>query len=167
LLNSGGPVPDAALPVARGPLSAAVVTALVTRPGAATFPIVEAERAEGLGEDVQLALQVCYELHYRGFAGTDPSWEWDPQLLQLRGALERAFLAALRARVAGGTDVDGELSGLLVEPVPGTGVSHYLRDEGEWWQFQELAALRSIYHLKEADPHAWVIPRLRSGPKRR
>jgi hypothetical protein len=163
--RGGGRDPDAELPGARGPLSAAVLAALVARPGAATFPVTEAELADGLGEDVQLALQVCYELHYRGFAGVDPSWEWDPQLLRLRGALERAFLAALCARVAGGTDVDGELAGLTVEPMPGTGVSHFLRQEGEWWQFQELAVLRSIYHLKEADPHAWVIPRLRGRAK--
>ena len=31
---------------------------------------------------------------------------------------------------------------------------------GELWQLREYVAHRSIYHLKEADPQAWVIPRL-------
>lgn len=30
---------------------------------------------------------------------------------------------------------------------------------------REYGALRSLYHLKEADPHAWVIPRLRGRAK--
>ena len=49
-----------------------------------------------------------------------------------------------------------------MEPAAGDdgGVSHFLRDEGELWQLREYAALRSLYHLKEADPHAWVLPRL-------
>ena len=36
------------------------------------------------GLDLQLALYMCYELHYRGFAGVDPTWEWNPGLLHLR-----------------------------------------------------------------------------------
>jgi hypothetical protein len=44
-------------------------------------------------------------------------------------------------------------------------VSGYLRDEGEWWQLREFVAHRSIYLLKEADPHAWAIPRLRGQAK--
>lgn len=50
---------------------------------------------------------------------------------------------------------------LLVEPVDLSGsLSHHLETGGELWQLREYAALRSLYHLKEADPHAWVIPRL-------
>lgn len=52
------------------------------------------------GIDVQLALYVCYELHYRGFAGVDPpGWEWNPGLLHLRAQLEEAFLAAVQRDV--------------------------------------------------------------------
>jgi hypothetical protein len=36
---------------------------------------------------------------------------------------------------------------------------------GTWGQLREYLAHRSIYHLKEADPHAWVIPRLRGQAK--
>jgi hypothetical protein len=121
--------------------------------------------ADPFGDDAQLALHVCYELHYRGFAGVEPEWEWAPALLHLRAELEQLFLAALRERVAGGADVAAELDALLVEPVPGRGLSHFLRDEAEWWQLREFFVHRSIYHLKEADPHAWVIPRLSGRPK--
>lgn len=47
-----------------------------------------------------------------------------------------------------------------MEPAEGTGVTHFLCAEGELWQLREYAAQRSLYHLKEADPHAWVLPRL-------
>ncbi|GAA4320040.1 hypothetical protein GCM10023178_76930 [Actinomadura luteofluorescens] len=62
-------------------------------------------------------------------------------------------------------DVHGALEELLVEPVDARGVSHHLLDEGTRGQMREYAALRSVYHLKEADPHAWVIPRLRGRAK--
>ncbi|WP_173124630.1 iron-containing redox enzyme family protein [Kibdelosporangium persicum] len=117
------------------------------------------------GEDLQLALHTAYELHYRGFTGVDPEWEWDPDLLRLRREMEKAFLDALRADVRGGDDIEGELAELLVEPVDGKGVSHFLKDEGEWWHMREYFVHRSIYHHKEADPHAWVIPRLQGQAK--
>ncbi|SFA94140.1 Iron-containing redox enzyme [Amycolatopsis marina] len=165
------PVAGAALPAARGPLSAAVLGALREDERGAVgevFDLAEVGSADPLGEDLQLALQVCYELHYQGFDGVDPDWEWDPELLRLRGAMERSFLAALRVGIAGGggsSDVEGVLDELLVEPVDGAGVSDYLRDHGTWWQMREYFIHRSIYHLKEADPHAWVIPRLRGTAK--
>jgi hypothetical protein len=36
-------------------------------------------------DDLQLALHICYALHYRGFAEVDDArLEWDPALLTLR-----------------------------------------------------------------------------------
>lgn len=155
----------AVLPAARGPLSEAVIESL-RRDEPGDFPQLRwVAGADPFGEDVQLALHLCYELHYQGFPGVDPDWEWDPELLRLRAAMERVFLAGLRAATTGGDDVQGELEELLVEPVDGTGVSHYLAGTGEWWQMCEYLTHRSIYHLKEADPHAWVIPRLRGRAK--
>jgi hypothetical protein len=148
------------LPEPRGTLSEAVVRTLGH--GRCALPDVD---DDPYGEDLQLALHVLYELHYQGFDGVDPDWEWDPELLRLRGGMESAFLAALRHDVPGGDDVTGALGDLLVEPVDGTGVSHYLCDHGEWWQLREYFVHRSIYHHKEADPHAWVIPRLRGQAK--
>lgn len=155
----------APLPLPRGPLSAAVVEALRSAPegGTRSWPAVDA--ADPLGEDLQLALHLCYELHYRGFLGVDPEWEWDPGLLGFRGAAEKVFLRTLRERTASGGDVFAELDALLVEPPGGAGLSRRLREEGEWWQMREFFAHRSVYHLKEADPHAWVIPRLRGRAK--
>jgi hypothetical protein len=115
------------------------------------------------GEDAQLALYLCYELHYRSFPGVDGELEWDPDVLRFRRGIERPFLSALRADVPGGDDVDATIAELLVEPVEGTGPSHFLLRNGERWQLQEYVAHRSLYHLKEADPQAWVIPRL-DGP---
>jgi hypothetical protein len=147
---------EARLPEPRGPLSAAVVDLL--RNG--TAPRVGVDGADPFGDDLVVALHTCYEPHYQGFAGVAPDWEWSPELLGFRRRLEGVFEQALRESVASSSDVDGVLGELLVEPVPGNGVSHFLRDEGEWWQLREYIVHRSIYHHKEADPHAWVIPRL-------
>ena len=84
-------------------------------------------------------------------------------MLGLRRQLEEAFLTALRAEVRGGTDVAAEIDALLIEVVDARGVSHHLRRTGQFWQLREYVVHRSLYHLKEADPQAWVIPRL-SGP---
>jgi hypothetical protein len=85
----------------------------------------------------------------------------------VRRGLERAFLTELRADVPPGDDVEQEVAGLLTEPVDaeGTGVSHHLLRAGEPWQLREYLAHRSLYHLKEADPQAWVIPRLPAAAK--
>lgn len=60
------------------------------------------------------------------------------------------------------TDADEALAPLLVEPVrhDESSVSHYLQRNGTLEQLRKYAAVRSLYHLKEADPHAWVLPRL-------
>lgn len=161
--TSHPPVTAPPLPPARGPLSAAVLGRLR---GAGPGP-VDVAHADPYGDDLQLALYCCYELHYRGFAGVDDEREWDPELLALRRDLERVFLAALHADVAPGADVTAEVEGLLVEPVGAdvVGVSHHLRRDGELWQLREYVVHRSIYHLKEADPQAWVIPRLAGAAK--
>ncbi|HEU5475899.1 MAG TPA: iron-containing redox enzyme family protein [Actinophytocola sp.] len=153
------------LPRPRGELSAAVIAALRREPPPGPLPVEAAGRADPYGEDLTLALQVCYELHYRGFRSVHPDWEWQPDLLRLRAALEHTFLAALRSDVDSGDDVAAALDPLLVEPIPGDGVSHRLRDNGTANQMREYFVHRSIYHLKEADPHAWVIPRLSGQAK--
>ncbi|WP_371649828.1 MULTISPECIES: iron-containing redox enzyme family protein [unclassified Streptomyces] len=148
-----------ALPDGRGEVSATVIAHL--RGEGTPLPDARAAAdADPYGDDLQLALYVCYEPHYRGFAGVDDAMEWDPALLTARALLEARFLDALRRDAARAHDVDDALGELLVEPVHGTGVSHHLQEEGRLWQLREYAAQRSLYHLKEADPHAWVLPRL-------
>ncbi len=150
-----------ALPRSRGPIS----TAVLTRFHGGALPTVDVAVADPWGDDLQLALYLCYELHYRGFADVDDDLEWDPALLALRGELERSFCAAARSVVAGGDDLDGEIAGLLVASDGEGGTSHFLRERGTVEQFREYIALRSVYHLKEADPQAWVIPRLEGAAK--
>ncbi|TQK42670.1 heme oxygenase-like protein [Streptomyces sp. SLBN-118] len=149
-----------ALPQGRGELSAAVIDFLGGEGSLPSATDVLPEDLDPYGDDLQLALYVCYELHYRGFAGVSPSFEWDPALLSLRSRLENQFLTTLRKDAGRHETVDAALAGLLVEPLQGTSVSHFLRDKGELWQLNEFAALRSVYHLKEADPQVWVLPRL-------
>jgi hypothetical protein len=158
------------LPSACGPISAAVMGHLTCRAPRRQFNPVEAPVGDSdpYGQDLQLALAVCYELHYRGFAGVDERWEWDPGVLALRARLEEAFLEAVRADVGeidSGTSAADELAELSVEPHVGRGPSHYLRDRGTWEQLREYFVHRSVYHLKEGDPHAWVIPRLSGHAK--
>ncbi|MDB1090066.1 iron-containing redox enzyme family protein [Streptomyces sp. ACA25] len=160
-----GPPGAATLPEPRGPLSAAVCSVLAGELSATALPPETAEGADPYGEDLQLALYTCYELHYQGFRDVDPEWEWDLGLLRLRAGMERRFLEALRGDVPGGDDVTAELGQLLTEPVDGGGPSHHLAEGGTWWEMREYLAHRSVYHLKEADPHAWVIPRLSGQAK--
>ncbi|MFD6418108.1 iron-containing redox enzyme family protein [Streptomyces sp. NPDC060194] len=152
------------LPAERGRLSAAVLRAL--RGGPAPDP-AGVTATDPYGDDLQLALYLLYELHYRGFEGVDEALEWDPGLLAFRAAAEERFLAALRADAGPAVSVEEAVDALLVEPVgdDGHSVSHHLKDGGELWKLREYAALRSLYHLKEADPHLWVVPRLRGRAK--
>jgi hypothetical protein len=149
------------IPTPRGPVSDAVLGRL--RGGT----LGEIPVADPYGDDLQLALYCCYELHYRGYPGVDPELEWDPDLLRVRRSLEQAFLARLRADVEPGADVAAEVDALLVEPVGPQvrGVSHHLQRCGTLEQLREYVTHRSVYHLKEADPQAWVIPRLSGAAK--
>jgi hypothetical protein len=74
----------------------------------------QAARADPYGGDLQLALYVLYELHYRGFAGIADDREWDTGLLALRGALEDRFLGALSRDVPGPRDPADVFAELLV-----------------------------------------------------
>lgn len=151
------------LPPPRGDLSEAVTAALSKPAHSVALPSVG--DAEPLGADVQLALLMCYELHYRGFVGVDGGWEWNPHLLRFRAELERAFLDALRDRVAGREDAETLLDELTAERPDDYGVSHHLHDSGSWAQMREYFVHRSIYQLKEADPYVWAIPRLQGQAK--
>ena len=169
-MTLASPKLEPALPSATGPLSSTVLDLLACRPPQRSFsPVpVPVGDADPYGLDLHMALYVCYELHYRGFAGVDPRWEWNPELLALRSQLEDVFLDAVRLEVgdiAADERADPEMDDLCVETVDGSGPSYYLRDTGTWEQMQEYFVHRSLYHLKEGDPHAWVIPRLTGQAK--
>lgn len=156
---------EPALPQAKGPLSSAIIGMLGGRLPVTSFPVAD---SDPYGLDLQLALYVCYELHYRGFAGVAEDREWDPDVLRLRAQLEQRFIGAVRDEVGEiGSDETAfaEMDGLSVDPVDGDGPSYYLRRHGTWQQMCEYFVHRSIYHLKEADPHAFAIPRLTGQAK--
>jgi len=126
-----------------------------------------AERVLVHGQDpVQ---EVCYELSYRGFDEADDEWEGEPALLELRRALERRWVAGLRLLAAAPVDVDpaGVPRALidLVAADDGPSLANYLQRKATLEQFREFVAHRSVYHLKEADPHSWAIPRLSGRAK--
>ncbi|MEV6396821.1 iron-containing redox enzyme family protein [Streptomyces sp. NPDC051907] len=150
----------------RGELSGAVAQALRSG-GPPVYAAGSVAEADPWGEDLQLALCLLYELHYRGFDGVEDEREWDPDLLRLRQAMEARFLHALRTELSDGPrSVEDAFAPLLLEPVDLSGsLSHHLETDGELWQLREYAALRSLYHLKEADPHVWVVPRLTGRAK--
>ncbi len=146
----------------RGPLSAAVLDLLAGRPAGATVPV----DVDPYGADLQLALHLAYELHYRALPGVPDDLEWDPDLLRFRAALEAPFLAALRRDTSGSDDVDAALAPLLLEPVSGSGPSWHLSSEaGTLEQLRAYARQRSVYHLREADPQAFVVGRLEGQAK--
>jgi hypothetical protein len=165
------------LPAPRGPLGETLLRALRREPG----PVADAQRAAGAAiaattdvladDDLQLSLLLLYELHYRGLDGVDDAWEWQPDLLRLRADVERAFESALRAAVPvpptsarTAVEVARALFDLTAAD-DGPSLSRYLAKRATDAQARELVVQRSIYHLKEADPHSWALPRLTGRPK--
>jgi hypothetical protein len=124
-------------------------------------------------EDLQLALHICYGLHYDGFAEVDDGWEWEPSLLALRRDLEDRFLQGLLGQTGppGGTAKDDlDLPGAVrrvrqLLHTEGRSLSTYVLEEGGIEELREFVMHRSIYQRKEADPHTWGIPRLRGRAK--
>ncbi|NGN95308.1 iron-containing redox enzyme family protein [Nocardioides sp. KC13] len=142
------------LPKSRGTLSAAVFTALQS---GATADLVPAPESE---EDAQVTLWALYELHYRGFDEVDPDLEWDPDLLRLRRGLERSFETELRRRWdASPLREAGELTD-LIDGHDGPSLARFVQRKADREQVLEILRHRSLYHLKEADPTSWVVPRL-------
>ena len=116
-------------------------------------------------DDLQLALYCCYELHYRGFEGVDPAWEWDPGLLGLRADLERPFLDAVVGSrpVAPRRGHALERLAALLDGADGPSLSRWMLGQGSLEHVREFCIHRSAYQLKEADPHTFAIPRV-GGP---
>jgi Iron-containing redox enzyme len=161
------------LPKPRGPLSAEVIdglragtgpdltrfTGLVTRLSPSCDPLCS--------DDFQLALWLLFELHYRGFEDVDADLEWDANVLQSRRLLERRFEHELRLRTGGhvqraqeaGPDVADQLW-WLVQNMEGPRLAAYVQREATHAQVLEYLAVRSLYHLKESDPHSFVFPRI-------
>jgi Iron-containing redox enzyme len=154
------------LPAPRGPLSERLVDRLSGRTASCAGPW--AAVADPLvDDDLQLALWICYELAYRGFADVPDELECDSDVLAHRSALEAALLDGLRAQVAvppSDAPVPERLTA-LVNADDGPSLSRYLERSGTRTEFTEFVVHRSLYQLKEGDPHSWAIPRLRGAAK--
>ncbi|RBY94892.1 iron-containing redox enzyme family protein [Blastococcus sp. TBT05-19] len=162
------------LPEPRGPLSDALARDLATRTTLSPETVALGEESAAdpadalLDDDLQLSLAIAYELHYRGFDGVSDDWEWDPSLLGLRSSLERRHLAGLLALVGPieVTDepVDRQITA-LIDADESPSLSSFMAKRGSAEQWREYLTLRSVYHLKEADPHTFAIPRLSGRTK--
>ena len=157
------------LPVARGPVSEFVTHVLKDSPGR----VLRARDADVdedplFSDDLQLALYVCFELHNRGFDEVDEAWEWDPSIIAVRNELVAAFEHALEAKVPR-VPIDPHLVESRLKEIAaaedGPSLSVYLEKRATAAQLREFVVHRSIYHLREADPHSWVLPRLSGAPK--
>ncbi len=161
------------LPAARGPLSESLIRDLATPALSARTLGSAAHLADAPGtvltdDDVQLSLAVCYELHYRSFDDVDDEWEWNPQLIGMRAGLERLHLAALRSLVGPVPVTDEPIDVQLASAIAqddGPSLSSFMAKQGSLEQWREYLTLRSVYHLKEADPHTFAIPRLSGRTK--
>jgi hypothetical protein len=158
-----------AIPRPRGPISERVLAALAAPAGSLEVPALAVDDPLA-DEDLQLALYVCYELHYRGFDGVDPGWEWEPALIALRRELEAVFERALRAAL-GRVDGPGDPTRLdvalreIADADDAPSLSRFVESNASVEQLREFMIHRSAYQLKEADPHSWAIPRLFGRPK--
>ncbi len=121
------------------------------------------------GDDSALALEVCNELVYRGFADVADDMEWDPRVLAVRTELEDRFIGRLREVVGPGpemsrtSDVAADTNDALttlIAAADGPSLSGYMAELGTIAHVREFAVHRSAYELKEAGPHTFGIPRL-------
>jgi hypothetical protein len=78
--------------------------------------------------------------------------------------MEQAFLAALDSEIGSRGPVDparvGDLFFQLEAEDEGVSLARQLELEADLERFREFVVHRSLYQLKEADPHSWAIPRL-------
>ncbi|GAA4736255.1 iron-containing redox enzyme family protein [Amnibacterium soli] len=163
-------------PVSRGPASAAVLKVLRDPDDTsglqdAIAAAVDASADLLVDEDLQLALFCLNELHYGGFAEAREDLEWAPELNAARIRIEGPFEAALRAAVPPTERPEPTMTGVadalfaLTAADSGPSLSRYLARRATLEQAREFLIQRSIYTLKEADPHSWGIPRLSGRAK--
>jgi hypothetical protein len=158
------------LPQPRGEISELLLAALAQPVHPMLPPIVGAPPEALEDEDLQFALYLCYELHYRGLPGVADEWEWEPSLLALRRDLETCFVEALERTVPrpplppAPEDMDLALRA-IADADDGPSLSRYLERKATFEQMLEFVVHRSAYQLKEADPHSWALPRLYGAPK--
>lgn len=157
------------LPSPRGPISDALLDVLRGDPWRRPLAVPDQTEPPLGDEDLQLALYLCYELHYRELPGVDDRWEWEPELLAFRGELERRFERALLDVVPAADEPvaadEIDLALREVAEADSPSLSAFVASSASAEQVREFVVHRSAYQLKEADPHSWAIPRLWGRPK--
>lgn len=168
---------DTAVPfTARGPLSDAVLRALTgdgadAEHSALALDAVAASSDILRDDDVQLALFVLYASAYGSLPALDADLEWDPHLITTRRILEDAFERTLREVVPvpelpePTVDAVGRALFALAAADTGPSLSRHLAKKATREQAEEMLIQRSVYTLREADPHSWAIPRLQGRAK--
>ncbi|MCB2412251.1 iron-containing redox enzyme family protein [Demequina sp. TTPB684] len=160
---------------ARGPLSSAVLRAVT---GSTDSDIVDRARDAISAspdvlrdDDVQLALFTLYAAAYRSVPEIRADAERDPQLISARHLLEEACESQLREHIlvpetpAPTADAVARALFDLTAPTPGPSLARYVAKSATADQVRELLVHRSLYTLREADPHSWAIPRLTGRSK--
>jgi hypothetical protein len=151
------------LPTPRGPLTESLVASLRSdRELLSVLPLATGADAE----DGALALWLLHQLHYRDLDGVPEGLEWDPQLLRIRAVLEHALEHRLWSRFTPptGRSFTADFFDWL-EDQGGHSVAAYVHRGATREQVLELLRVRSLYHLMEADPTAWTVPRLGTRAK--
>ncbi|WP_299929167.1 iron-containing redox enzyme family protein [uncultured Nocardioides sp.] len=120
-------------------------------------------------DDESISLWTLHELSFRGFEDADDRAEWDPDLLGVRRDLETALEERLRARWSASdasaaaapspAEVPSALEAIVAAD-DGPSLADRVRRHADRDQVLELLRQRSVYHLKESDPSAFVVPRL-------
>ncbi|MEE6273167.1 iron-containing redox enzyme family protein [Georgenia sp. MJ206] len=168
-------------PLARGPVTSALIDVLALAPAEAAEALehLEAQVRTAVAatadllrdDDLQLALFCLNEIPHLGLEGVDERWEWDPRLIAVRSLVERHFEEVLRERVPVPT-LPEPTAGAVAETLfalaaddSGPSMSRYIAKRATAEQLREFLAFRSIYQLAEADPHSWAIARLSGRAK--
>lgn len=147
------------LPTARGALSEFLLDLLTSDADPymidSVTDVVEPDIDAITDHDFQLSLFVLYELHYRGIDGVDDTWEWSPNLLDLRARLEHRFEQRINTLLGPAPSVktlDDVIQVLsdLTAPDPRSRLTSFVARRAEKKHVQELLTHRSVYHLKEA-----------------
>lgn len=178
LMTVSALAPDTAVAFsARGPMSSAALACLT---GGADDTSVLPELAAAAvaastdvvrDDDIQLALFVLYASSYGSLPALDPTREWDAGVIGARGILEDAFEATLRETVPmpelpePTVDAVGRALFALAAADTGPSLSRHIAKKATREQAEESLILRSVYTLREADPHSWAIPRLTGRAK--
>jgi hypothetical protein len=153
-----------ALPKPRGPLSVLVTSALRAVP---VEPVGRIDLEPESADDAAVTLWMLHELSYGGFDDVDDRAEWEPELIRVRRRLEDALEAQLRERWPGppeGADLAADFFD-WVAGHDGPSLARHVQSHASKEQVLDLLRVRSVYHLKEADPTTWVIPRLPAAAK--